>query len=75
MSAQPPHRVQLTEPLAPPTQSVRCASCGYGAVLKMQSPPCPMCRDTAWEPDIWRPFRHLHDFWDGDGGLPPSAAS
>jgi hypothetical protein len=75
MSAQPPPTAQLAKPLVRPTQSVRCASCGYGAVLRALSPPCPMCRDTAWEPDAWRPFRHLHDFWDGHDGVPPSAAS
>jgi hypothetical protein len=75
MSAEPPLRVQPAEPLARSAQTVRCARCGYGAVLKGTSPPCPMCRDTAWEPDVWRPLRHLHDFWNGGGGLPPSAAS
>jgi hypothetical protein len=75
MSAEPPRRAQLRETFVQSTQSFRCASCGYGAVLKTQLPPCPMCRDTAWKPDVWRSFRHLHDFWDGDDGLPPSAAS
>jgi hypothetical protein len=57
-----------------PTQSFRCSNCGYGAVLRADPPPCPMCRETAWEQDAWRPFRHLHDFWHGNGPVPPSAA-
>ena len=73
MSSQPPNRVRLAERKSP-AQSMRCANCGYGAVLTAQPPPCPMCRETAWEPDRWRPFRHLHDFWAGGGGNPPSAA-
>ena len=43
--------------------------------MRTLSAPCPMCHESAWKPDPWRPFRHLHDFWDGDGSLPPSAAS
>jgi hypothetical protein len=75
MSAQPPHVTGFSEPHAPPAQSVRCTKCGYGAVLRTESRPCPMCHTTSWEPDRWRPFSHLHDFWGGSDSLPPSAAS
>jgi rubrerythrin len=66
MSVQPPHEVEHLERRAAPAQALRCGNCGYGAVVRAaQPPPCPMCRETAWEPEARRPFRHLHDFWDG----------
>ena len=28
---------------------LRCADCGYGAVVHSTVPPCPMCGGTVWE--------------------------
>jgi hypothetical protein len=27
----------------------RCADCGYGIVVQLVLPPCPMCRGAVWE--------------------------
>jgi hypothetical protein len=27
----------------------RCGDCGYGAVIRRELPPCPMCGGTVWE--------------------------
>jgi hypothetical protein len=56
MAAPPTH-----EPLSSPKHTVRCADCGYGAVVRVLPEACPMCRGSKWEPDLERPFRHLHD--------------
>jgi len=58
-----------------PKHHVRCADCGYGAVVRTLPDECPMCRGSSWEPETWRPFGHLQDVWDGDGTRPPTAAA
>ncbi|HZT54163.1 MAG TPA: hypothetical protein VE995_07255 [Gaiellaceae bacterium] len=37
-------------PAAPPSAQryVVCTECGYGAVLRRATPPCPMCRSLSW---------------------------
>jgi hypothetical protein len=35
---------------------LRCAECGYEIRSYRALPPCPMCREVAWEPAPWRPF-------------------
>jgi rubrerythrin len=35
---------------------LRCAECGYEIRSYRVPPPCPMCRELAWEPAPWRPF-------------------
>jgi hypothetical protein len=57
-----------------PKHHVRCAQCGYGAVLRALPLECPMCRQSSWEPDTWRPFGHLRDVWNRDGAGPTAAA-
>ena len=27
----------------------QCTDCGYGVVVQLILPPCPMCRGTVWE--------------------------
>lgn len=55
-------------------RSVRCSNCGYGAVVRVLPEACPMCRGSAWEPELRRPFRHLHDVVDDDDrGSTPAA--
>ena len=39
-----------------PRLEVRCAKCGYGAVVQGIPPACPMCRSATWETVGWRPF-------------------
>jgi rubrerythrin len=39
----------------------RCASCGYGIVVKHLPPSCPMCGETRWELAASRPFTSLAD--------------
>jgi hypothetical protein len=56
----------IEEALASPKQDVRCAGCGYGAVVRTLPEACPMCRGETWEPSAWRPFRHLQDVWPSD---------
>jgi hypothetical protein len=36
--------------------SFTCAACGYGAVVRAELPPCPMCRGTLWERSEWALF-------------------
>jgi hypothetical protein len=43
------------------TTSYVCSNCGYGAALRGDPPPCPMCRGTDWEPAPWRPFSTLEE--------------
>jgi hypothetical protein len=57
-----------------PKHHVRCAHCGYGAVLRTLTVDCPMCRSSSWEPDTWRPFAHLRHVWERDGREPTAAA-
>jgi hypothetical protein len=40
----------------------RCAGCGYGIIVYVQPPSCPMCRELRWESVEWRPFSQLLDF-------------
>ena len=40
----------------------RCAGCGYGIIVYVQPPSCPMCREPRWEHVEWRPFSQLLDF-------------
>jgi hypothetical protein len=40
----------------------RCAGCGYGIIVYVQPPSCPMCRELRWESVEWRPFSRLLDF-------------
>ena len=44
-----------------PRFDYRCASCGYGIVVRQLPPSCPMCRETRWELVAWRPFTSLAD--------------
>jgi rubrerythrin len=34
----------------------RCSGCGYGAVVRRELPPCPMCGGEVWEPSEWSPL-------------------
>lgn len=34
-----------------------CVECGYGAVVRCELPPCPMCGEQLWERAAWSPFR------------------
>jgi hypothetical protein len=61
--------------LESPKHNVRCANCGYGAVVRSLPDACPMCRSSSWEPDVWRPFGHLRDVSDSGGTRPPTAAA
>jgi hypothetical protein len=61
--------------LTSPRQAVRCRNCGYGAVVRALPEACPMCRSSAWEPEVRRPFRHLHDVFDDDDGRGPTPAA
>jgi rubrerythrin len=45
------------EQVASPKLSVRCADCGYGAVVRALPEACPMCRGSRWEPDPRRDGR------------------
>jgi len=33
-----------------------CTSCGYGAIIRRELPPCPMCGGELWERAQWTPF-------------------
>jgi rubrerythrin len=35
----------------------RCSQCGYGVVVQVQLPRCPMCSGTAWEETSWGAIR------------------
>jgi hypothetical protein len=48
----------------------RCAACGYGIVVYVQPPGCPMCSEARWEHVEWRPFSQLLDFPLADLGRP-----
>ncbi len=43
---------------APPLR-FRCAGCGYGATRAEEPDRCPMCGDTVWDLEPWRPFSAL----------------
>jgi hypothetical protein len=34
---------------SPALGEFRCADCGYGVVVRLVLPACPMCRGVAWE--------------------------
>lgn len=70
--ATTPTRAEPT--LDAPKRDVRCAECGYGAVVRVLPDACPMCQGSSWEPDASRPFGHLRDVWD-DGTRPPTAGA
>jgi hypothetical protein len=38
-----------------------CAGCGYGIVVYVRPPGCPMCREGRWEQVEWRPSAQLLD--------------
>lgn len=60
--------------LAASKQTVRCANCGYGAVVRVLPEACPMCRGSAWQPEARRRFGHLHDLLDDASRGPTPAA-
>jgi len=31
----------------------QCSRCGYGVIVQVELPRCPMCSGTAWEPPSW----------------------
>jgi hypothetical protein len=35
----------------------RCSDCGYGVVVTVTLPTCPMCACESWEQAPWSPFR------------------
>jgi rubrerythrin len=35
----------------------RCSRCGYGVIVQLELPRCPMCSGTAWEQLGWAPRR------------------
>ena len=41
---------------AAPRLELRCESCGYGVVVRVRPPFCPMCGGHGWEYAAWRPF-------------------
>lgn len=32
-----------------------CADCGYGVIVHVRLPTCPMCAGRAWEQSTWGP--------------------
>jgi rubrerythrin len=34
-----------------------CSGCGYGVIVELELPRCPMCSGTAWERPGWGAFR------------------
>lgn len=44
-----PDFVELTLAGAEVSGELRCADCGYGAVVHRVVPLCPMCSGTVWE--------------------------
>jgi rubrerythrin len=34
-----------------------CSRCGYGVIVQVELPRCPMCSGTAWEPPSWGALR------------------
>jgi rubrerythrin len=39
-----------------PLAEFRCAGCGYGVSALTPPEQCPMCADTVWDHQAWRPF-------------------
>ena len=47
---------------ATPLLRLKCDGCGYGASVRGTPERCPMCGETAWTVEGWRPFADLtHD--------------
>jgi len=42
-----------------PLRRFSCATCAYGASAADPPPRCPMCGETEWEHEQWRPFTGL----------------
>jgi ribosomal protein S27AE len=38
---------------------IRCAGCGYGAIVAHLPERCPMCGSTSWEAEGWKPYAAL----------------
>jgi hypothetical protein len=45
-----------TERAETPLAQFRCVECGYGASRAAAPERCPMCGETVWEHEPWRPF-------------------
>jgi rubrerythrin len=41
----------------PAAGEFHCSQCGYGVVVQLQLPRCPMCSGTAWEETNWGAIR------------------
>jgi rubrerythrin len=39
-----------------PLAQFRCAGCGYGVSALTPPERCPMCAETVWDHQAWRPF-------------------
>jgi rubrerythrin len=35
----------------------RCSRCGYGVIVQLELPRCPMCSGTSWEEPGWGAMR------------------
>jgi len=44
-----PGFVEFVEAGSTSAGEFRCLDCGYGAVIQLVVPPCPMCKGTVWE--------------------------
>ena len=38
------------------TGEYHCADCGYGVIVRLMLPVCPMCRGRSWEGPATSPF-------------------
>jgi hypothetical protein len=52
-----------------PSLRFRCVGCSYGASRPTAPERCPMCGESEWEYETWRPFSRLAaDISVGNGG-------
>jgi rubrerythrin len=40
----------------PAAGEFHCSGCGYGVIVQLELPRCPMCSGTAWEQAGWGAF-------------------
>jgi rubrerythrin len=42
--------VEFVRAGAPAAGAYHCSECGYGVIVRVSLPQCPMCSGTTWEP-------------------------
>jgi rubrerythrin len=56
-----PQASAASETRGGPLEQFRCAGCGYGVSALTPPERCPMCADTVWHHQAWRPFAARRD--------------